>query len=98
MERLQQAAGRAALVVTNAQANPDVPDVNLGCEQMKALPQLPEVYIGLGGGSAMDTCKALAVSGGNWPLLKEHLETGGERVDELQNPSIIAVPLSLIHI
>ena len=61
VERLEQAAGRAALVVNNVQANPDFPDVKLGCEQMKALPKLPEVYIGLGGGSAMDTCKALAV-------------------------------------
>lgn len=92
VERLEQAAGKAALVVNNVQANPDFPDVKIGCEQMMALDQLPEVYIGLGGGSAMDTCKALAVSGGNWALLKEHLETGGDRVDELQNPSIIAVP------
>ena len=43
VERLEQAAGRAALVVNNVQANPDFPDVKLGCEQMEALPQLPEL-------------------------------------------------------
>ena len=92
VDRLEQSAGKADLVVDNVQANPDFPDVEAGCAQMRELDSLPEVYVGLGGGSAMDTCKALAVGGGDWPLLKEHLETGGARIEELQNPSIIAVP------
>ncbi len=92
VDRLEQAAGKAAIVIDNVRANPDFPEVAAGCAQLAALDALPEVYVGLGGGSAIDTAKALAVSGGDWPLLKEHLETGGKRADELLDPCIIAVP------
>ncbi len=92
VDRLEQAAGKAVIVIDNVMANPDFPEVEVGCDGLAAMDQLPEVYVGLGGGSAIDTAKALAVSGGDWGLLKEHLETGGARSDELQNPCIIAVP------
>ncbi len=91
-DRLEQAAGKAAIVIDNVMANPDFPEVEAGCNLLAAMDRLPEVYVGLGGGSAIDTAKALAVSGGDWGLLKEHLETAGARTDELQNPCIIAVP------
>ena len=92
VDRLEQAAGKATIVIDNVMANPDFPEVKVGCEQLSDLDALPEVYIGLGGGSAIDTAKALATSGGDWELLKEHLETEGDRADELQGPCIIAVP------
>jgi alcohol dehydrogenase len=92
VDRLAQAAGKAAIVIDNVKANPDFPEVEIGCNKLAAMDRLPAVYVGLGGGSAMDTAKALAVSGGDWSLLKEHLESGGARADELHDPCIIAVP------
>ena len=92
VDRLEQAAGKAAVVIDNVKANPDFPEVAVGCARLAALERMPEVFVGLGGGSAIDTAKALAVSGGDWALLKEHLETGGKRAGELRDPCIIAVP------
>lgn len=90
--RLEAAGSRAAVIINNVKANPDFPEVKSACEALQKLPKIPEVFVGLGGGSAIDTAKALAVSGGDWELLREHLVTGGGRADELKDSSIIAVP------
>jgi len=92
VRRLEDAGRSAAIIINNVKANPDFPEIEAGCEALKNLPNLPEVFVGLGGGSAIDTAKALAVSGGDWMLLKEHLITGGGRADELKKPCVIAVP------
>ena len=92
VRRLEDAGRGAAIIINNVKANPDFPEVKAGCEELKKLSKLPEVFVGLGGGSAIDTAKALAISGGDWELLKEHLITGGGRADELKKSSIIAVP------
>lgn len=92
VDRLEQIAGKAAIVIDNVKANPDFPEIEEGCTRLAQMDRLPEVYVGLGGGSAIDTAKALAVSGADWDLLKEHLVAGGARADELHGPCIIAVP------
>lgn len=83
------AAGTPAVMVRDVEANPSFSGLRAACRTFGAAARAPEVIVAFGGGSVIDTAKALAVSAGDFANVQAMLETG---VDAPRATPIIAVP------
>lgn len=90
-QRLEQAAGAAALTIRDVAPNPDYQLLSEQTRRFAALPSQPEVIVALGGGSVIDSAKVFAAASGDFEKVKTFLETqkGAERLSAIP---IIAVP------
>lgn len=83
-------AGTPAVVVRDVEANPNFKGLKLACRTFGAAINPPEVIVAFGGGSVIDTAKALAVSLGDFSNVQDILQgRGGARA---KATPIIAVP------
>lgn len=64
------------LVVDSIRANPDLEDIRAQYEQLGQLEQTPELIVAIGGGSVLDTAKALAASRQGFSQLHDSLVSG----------------------
>lgn len=83
------AAGAPAVMVRDVEANPSFNGLRVACRTFGAAARTPEVIVAFGGGSVIDTAKALAVSAGDFANVQMMLENG---VDAPLATPIIAVP------
>jgi phosphonate metabolism-associated iron-containing alcohol dehydrogenase len=89
-DRLSALAGAPCMLINDVAANPDYQE--LGPQTMRiAEGEQPEVWIALGGGSAIDSTKVFAAANGDFNLVRRYLETG-EGAQALSATPIIAVP------
>jgi alcohol dehydrogenase len=88
--RVLDLAGPANLVLDRVEANPDVRGLNDLCSRFTAAPGTA-VIVALGGGSAIDTAKALAAARGDYQALRRALEPGQMPAGPAALP-VIAVP------
>ncbi|MDH3666163.1 MAG: iron-containing alcohol dehydrogenase [Paracoccaceae bacterium] len=89
-ERLCTLAGPPSMVIEDVAANPDFQELGQQTARMAGGKQ-PQVWIALGGGSAIDSTKVFAAANGDFGLVRRYLETG-EGADALLATPIIAVP------
>jgi phosphonate metabolism-associated iron-containing alcohol dehydrogenase len=90
-QRLEKAAGVAALTIRDVAPNPDYQLLSEQTRRFVALPSRPDVIIALGGGSVIDSAKVFAAASGDFEKVKTFLETrkGAEHLSAIP---IIAVP------
>jgi len=84
----QMLAGLTAEVFAEVEENPSIDTVDRGgtkCKEAHA-----DLVIGLGGGSALDACKAIAMLQRNPGSIREYLD--GERVCQVKGAPVVAVP------
>jgi len=89
--KLEEIAGKPALVVSDIAPNPDFKLLEIQCARFNALPSKPEVLVAVGGGSVIDSAKVFAAAGGDFQTVRSFLETK-QSVEKLSNTPIIAVP------
>ncbi len=90
-DRLAGVAGQPAAVITDVTPNPDYHSLTRACAAFADVQDRAEVIVALGGGSAIDTAKVVAASGGRFGRVRRFLETG-DGADALSAVPIIAVP------
>ncbi len=90
-ERLAGLAGAPAVTLDQVAPNPDFAGLPDCCRRLGEAGEAPRVIVALGGGSVIDTAKALAAAGGDFGRVRRYLETGSGVEDLLALP-IIAVP------
>lgn len=83
--------GAPAVVVRDIEANPSFNGLRVACRTFGAATTRPEVIVAFGGGSVIDSAKALAVSNGDFANVQDFLE-GRTDADAVQALPIIAVP------
>jgi len=83
--------GKPAVVVRDVEANPSFKGLKLACRTFGSAIHQPEVIVAFGGGSVIDTAKALAVSLGDFANVQAILQ-GRSAAGETQATPIIAVP------
>ncbi|RTE65339.1 iron-containing alcohol dehydrogenase [Amphritea opalescens] len=71
-ERIAQQA-KPLMVIDSIRANPDLDDIKIQCQMLANLPQAPKLIVALGGGSVLDTAKALAASRGDFDCFHQNL-------------------------
>ena len=90
-ERLAGLAGAPAVTLDEVAPNPDFAQLPSCCQHLGQARETPRVIVALGGGSVIDTAKALAAAGDEFSRVRRFLETGSGAEDLLALP-IIAVP------
>lgn len=88
---ISAAAGIPAVVVREVEPNPSFNGLRGICRTFGSAAVPPEVIVAFGGGSVIDTAKALAVSAGDFARVQAILE-GQAGVEPLPATPIIAVP------
>ncbi len=88
-QRLAGMTGAPTVILDQVAPNPDFADLPGFCERFGEAKQAPRVIVALGGGSVMDTAKALAAAGDDFGRVRRYLENGA---DDLRTLPIIAVP------
>ncbi|MBL8699715.1 MAG: phosphonoacetaldehyde reductase [Alphaproteobacteria bacterium] len=88
-QRLTTVAGPAAVVIDDVQPNPDFVALAPACARLRGAGI--GLIVALGGGSAIDTAKVLAASGGEFDAVRSHLESGGKAKLPAPLP-IVAIP------
>jgi alcohol dehydrogenase len=89
LDRAAQAlAGLPVEVFAEVEENPSIDTVDRGATRCKEAHA--DLVIGLGGGSALDACKAIAMLQRNPGSIREYLD--GERVCQVKGAPVIAVP------
>lgn len=83
--------GTPAVVVRDVESNPSFNGLRVACRTFGAATHPPEVIVAFGGGSVIDTAKALAVSAGDFSRVQAILE-GRAGAEALNATPIIAVP------
>ena len=83
--------GAPAVVAREVEPNPSFNGLRGLCRTFGAAAQTPEVIVAFGGGSVIDSAKALAVSNGDFANVQNFLE-GRQGVDAVKALPIIAVP------
>jgi len=74
--RIEKQAGRPALVIDSIKPNPDFHTLTEACATWRRAPATPQAIVALGGGSVMDSAKALAAAGGDFGRVERYLKTG----------------------
>ena len=90
-ERIASMAGPSLLLIDFVEPNPDFRHFDEICRRFAQAAEAPEVIVALGGGSALDAAKVLAVAGGDFAPVRRHLETG-EGAEHLAARPLIAIP------
>ena len=92
-ERLAASAGKAAVIINNITPNPDFETLDTACKKLTGGAQLPQVIVPIGGGSALDAAKVLAVGREGFAAVRQHLQSGGSsRTLPARAIPLIAVP------
>ncbi|KAF1005971.1 MAG: NAD-dependent methanol dehydrogenase [Luteibacter sp.] len=89
-QRIAAVAGPALVVYDSISPNPDVRLLEDLCTRLGTLDTMPEVIVALGGGSVMDSAKALAASHGDWQRVARRLADG--TVQDVAALPIVAIP------
>jgi phosphonate metabolism-associated iron-containing alcohol dehydrogenase len=89
--RVEALAGPPELVIDNVQPNPSFAAVADACEHWARARKSTEVIVAVGGGSVIDTAKAVAAADGDFARLRQCLATGRPTGSPGAVP-IIAVP------
>ena len=89
--RIETLAGPPELVIDNVKPNPDFATVAEACQQWARAGTATQVIVALGGGSVIDSAKALAAANGDFSRVRRYLETK-EGSGDLGRLPIIAVP------
>lgn len=89
--RISAEVGEPAVVVRDVEANPSFNGLRVACRTFGAAVVPPEVIVAFGGGSVIDSAKALAVSNGDFANVQDFLE-GRAGADAVKAMPIIAVP------
>jgi alcohol dehydrogenase len=89
--RLAGLAGPPAVTLDEVAPNPDFADLPRCCRRLGEAREAPRVIVALGGGSVIDTAKALAATGDDFGRVRRFVETGSGAEELLALP-IIAVP------
>jgi len=89
-ERLAQLCGQPLLTLDSIAPNPDLATLRLLSEELRDLGRAPELFVALGGGSAIDAAKFLAAGHGQFDELFASIEAG----TPLPRPALpfIAIP------
>ena len=90
-ERISQLAGTPGIVINDVSPNPGFGSLAVSCDRLASNGRSPEIIVAVGGGSAIDTGKVLAASGGGFSRVRECLETG-EGCERLKPLPLIAIP------
>ncbi len=90
-ERLAGLAGAPAVTLDQVAPNPDFAELPRCCQRLAEAGDPPRVIVALGGGSVIDTAKALAAAGDDFGRVRRFLE-GGTGAEDLVALPIIAVP------
>ena len=90
-ERVRALVGPPVAVVDDVAPNPDMRLLAVQAGRFGATAEVPEVILALGGGSAMDTAKVLAVAGGAFARVERYLRSG-QGLEALGSTPIVAVP------
>ncbi len=90
-ERLAGLAGAPAVTLDQVAPNPDFAELPRCCQRLGAARESPRVIVALGGGSVIDTAKALAAAGDDFGRVRRFLESG-TGAEDLVALLIIAVP------
>lgn len=91
VEIIATSAGAPAVVVRDVEVNPSFKELKLACRTFGSAIKPPEVIVAFGGGSVIDTAKALAVSLGDFSNVQAILQGRGGAGVPKATP-IIAVP------
>ena len=89
--RLAGLAGPPAVTIDEVAPNPDFAALPGCCRRLGEARDTPRVIVALGGGSVIDTAKAVAAAGDDFGRVRRYLETGSGAEHLLALP-IIAVP------
>jgi phosphonate metabolism-associated iron-containing alcohol dehydrogenase len=89
--RIEGLAGPPALVIDSVKPNPDFASVADACEQWARFGRSVEVIVAVGGGSAIDSAKALAAASGDFSRVRACLD-GSLSPASLAPIPIVAVP------
>jgi phosphonate metabolism-associated iron-containing alcohol dehydrogenase len=89
-DRLSTLAGPPCMLIDDVAANPDYQELRVQTARIDE-GERPEVWVALGGGSAIDSTKVFAAANGDFDLVRRFLETG-EGAQALSSTPIIAVP------
>ena len=84
-------AGPPAVVIDTVQPNPDFRSLAAAAKAWARATRKPEAVVALGGGSVMDSAKALAAADGDFDRVRRFLETG-QGADALSAVPMICVP------
>ena len=89
-ERIAQVCGQPLLTLDSIAPNPDLATLRLLSEELRDLGRTPELFVALGGGSAIDAAKFLAAGHGQFEELVASIEAG----TPLPRPALpfIAIP------
>lgn len=89
--RIADAAGPPVLVIDTVTPNPDFLALDRAAAAWAKAPVRPEAIVALGGGSVMDSAKALAAADGDFGRVQRFLETG-QGADRLKSVPLVCVP------
>lgn len=88
---IDAANSKPVCVFPNVAENPSVEFLDGLCLKLSQLPQKPDFFIALGGGSVIDSTKVLAASKGSFKLVEKFIH-GGKKDNKLTCTPIIALP------
>lgn len=91
VDAISAGVGAPAVVVRDVEANPSFNGLRVACRTFGSAAISPEVIVAFGGGSVIDTAKALAVSDGDFAQVQAILE-GRSNGEAVKATPIIAVP------
>jgi alcohol dehydrogenase len=90
-DAIARGVGAPAVTVRDIEANPSFRGLQVACRTFASATVVPEVIVAFGGGSVIDSAKALAVSAGDFANVQAFLE-GRIGADVVAATPIIAVP------
>ena len=89
--KVEKQAGRPALVIDSIRPNPDFHTLTAACDTWRKAPAKPQAIVALGGGSVMDSAKALAAADGDFGRIERYLKTG-DGAESLKALPMLCVP------